>query len=252
MKWAVEIQKTELEQRNLTDLMIGLGFTIVETDNGFALTSDQMSYCTSSAEVFELAKEVRAAMAGSARIDSTFQVGAVLDYSSDPAKRHVFLEVKPAVVKVTALSPIVSVGPPKDLTDDVLMAWKADQAESHYQAVLEQQRLKLEPVFRNQKAEKMLELLTRDKPTGEVIYKIYELAEVHPTKRKTFHAQFGITTEEFRRFKDAVHNFSVSGDWARHAYEEKPKSNKPMSRHEAEKFVRRIATQWLNFERKSL
>jgi hypothetical protein len=252
MKWAVEIQKTELERRNLTDLMTGLGFTIIETGPGLALTSDEMNSCITSAEAFALAKKVRTAMTGSARIDSTFQLGAVLDYSSDPAKRHVFIEVEPAETKVTASSPTITVGPPKGLTGEALQAWQTQHAEEEYQRALELQRLKLEPAFRNQKAAKVLDLLDRDEPTGEVIYKIYELAEGHPSNRKSFHTQFGIIPEEFKQFQDAVHNPAVSGDWARHAYEDVPKSRKPMSRKEAESFVRRIALQWLKSLRSSL
>jgi hypothetical protein len=92
-------------------------------------------------------------------------------------------------------------------------------------------------------------LLTIAHPSGEIIYKIYELAEGHPHNRRAFHAQFGISADQFNRFKDAVHNPKVSGEWARHAYEDPPKTTNPMSKNEAEHFVRQIATKWLEHVR---
>lgn len=45
MKWAVEIQKTNLGRRNLTDLLAGLGFAVVETPGHLAFTSDELHGC---------------------------------------------------------------------------------------------------------------------------------------------------------------------------------------------------------------
>ena len=91
--------------------------------------------------------------------------------------------------------------------------------------MLEAQRAKLEPAFREPRAVKLLQLLKRDSHTGESLYKILdELAEGHPSHRKEFHERFGIPEVEFRRFTDAVHNPVVSGELARHAYEDKPKT----------------------------
>jgi hypothetical protein len=45
----------------------------------------------------------------------------------------------------------------------------------------------------------------------------------------------------------AVHNPKVTRDWARHAYERKPRTVSPMTREEAEAFVRNLAERWLWF-----
>lgn len=251
VRWAVEIQKTTLERRNLEDLLCGLGFRVLEAEHSLVFVSEEMRRLATAAEAFELAKRVRAAMTGPSGVDSEFQLGSVLDFASDPPRRHAFLEIQSVVMRVSSGSATLTVGPPKGLSETELHAWKAKQAEREYQAKLERQRVRLEPAFRSARAEKVLSLLSQDDPSGETLYKIYELAEGHPTKRAAFQAQFGIDPAEFRRFQDAVHNPAVSGDWARHAYLDKPRSDQPMSRAEANQFVRGIAAKWLDSVRKS-
>ncbi len=128
--------------------------------------------------------------------------------------------------------------------------WELERKEQEYQSRLEEQRAKLEPAFINERASKMLELLATKEPDGQTLYKIYELAEDNPSNRTGFQSMFAISTTEFSRFKDAVHNPSVSGDWARHAYPDTPKSSNLMSKGEAESFVRDIAKSWLDYVRK--
>jgi hypothetical protein len=250
-KWAVEIQKTSLDQRNLTDLLAGLRFRILDGVEYPALTSKEMDCCSTAADAFEMAKRVRSAFNGPAQIDMDFQLGSVIDYSSHPPKRHAFLEVQSTVMKMTAGNVTLTVGPPKGLKEEELEAWHKAQAEREYQAKLERQRARLEPAFRSERAAKVLKLLSEEEPSGETIYKIYELVEGHPRHQGAFHQQFGILIEEFGRFQDAVHNPAVTGDWARHAYDDLPRSERPMSKSEAERFVRQIAAKWLNHVRKS-
>ena len=91
----------------------------------------------------------------------------------------------------------------------------------------------------------MLELLNRDEHNGESLYKIYELAEGHLSNRKVFQVQHGVSPDDFDRFRDAVHNPRVSGDQARHAIGENPRTSNPMTIHETERFVRSLAEAWL-------
>ena len=126
-----------------------------------------------------------------------------------------------------------------------LTKWKKEQDEREYQTLLDRQRAKLEPAFLEDRAVKVLELLSFDDHTGETIYKIYELLEGHPNNRAEFQSSYGISKDQFSRFKDVVHNPTVSGYWARHAYEGEPKTLNPMSKREAELFVREIANRWL-------
>jgi hypothetical protein len=60
-------------------------------------------------------------------------------------------------------------------------------------------------------------LLEVEKPSGEIVFKIFELAQ-GATKRSKFNKRFGITDREFKRFSAAVHDPAVSGDWARHGF----------------------------------
>lgn len=250
MRWAVEIQETALEPRNLADLLLGLGFTLVEAARFPAMTSAEMDLCTTPGDVFEMAKRVRAAFAGPADIDSNFRLGSVIDFSTDLPRRYAFLEVYDSVHSVSSCTATLEIRPPQGLSESEQGNWEADRSERAYEVRLEEQRARLEAAYWNESAAKVLEWMASKGPTGETLYKLYETLEGHPTRRAAFHANYGISKPEFQRFKDAVHNPAVTGDWARHAYIDPPRSNQPMSRSEAEAFVRRLATKWLAYARR--
>ncbi len=69
--------------------------------------------------------------------------------------------------------------------------------------------------------------------------------ELHPSNRKNFHNQLKISLNEFKRFSDAVHNPIISGNLARHAYEEKPKTENPMTIGDAKVFIQALTKKWL-------
>ena len=245
MKWAVEIQKTGLEKRNLSDLLRGLGFVLVEGIEYPALVSPEIDACSTSADAFDKAKTVREAFKGPAQIDPEFVLGSVIDYSTSPPRRHAFLEVESCVMTMTVGTPTITISPPKGLSPDELEQWQAEHEERQYQAKLESQRSRLEPAYLSESAAKIIELLSVEKPSAETLYKIYELVEGHPNNRANFQKQFCITQDQFNRFRDAVHNPAVSGDWARHAYHDKPRTSNPMTTGEAEAFIREVADKWL-------
>lgn len=251
MRWAIEVQKTSLEQRNLADLLKGLGFDLIQGNECPALSSPTIDACASAADAFEIAKDVRAAFKGPAKIDPEFALGSVIDYATTPPRRHAFLEVAPCVMKITCGTATITISPPKGLSSDELAKWHEEHNERQYQAALERQRALLEPAFLDPKAAKAIELLSIENPSGETLYKIYELAEGHPSNRSAFHDEFEIDKEQFNRFQDAVHNPAATGDWARHAYHKKLNTTDPMTRAEAAQFVRRVADRWLQSIRRS-
>jgi hypothetical protein len=246
VKWAIEIQKTSLNRRNLSDLLNGLGFKLIEGIEYPALTSPEIDACNTATDAFEKANGVRGAFNGSAQVDPDFVLGSVIEYSTNPPKRHAFIEIQSCVMTSAVGNPTLTVSPPEGLSPAELERWTEDYEEQQYQAKLERQRSRLEPAFFNARAAKVLELLSIDSPSGETIYKIYELAEeAHGSNRANFHRQFRILPEEFDRFRDAVHNASVHGDWARHATQDPLRTPNPMTKSEAETFVRDIAARWL-------
>jgi hypothetical protein len=184
-------------------------------------------------------------MVSVAEIDQEFAIGAVLDMSSEPPKANIFLEVESLTMTMTMGSPTLTVLPPAGLSEEQLAEWTNRRAEQEYQSKLAAQKAKLLPAFREPRAVKLLQLLKQKSHTGESLYKIYELAEGHPSQRKRFQDRFGIAELEFKRFTDAVHNPVVSGELARHAYEDKPKTPNPMSMPEAQSFVVGLAMRWL-------
>jgi hypothetical protein len=64
MKWAIEIQKTGLEHRNLLDLHHGLGFQLVDGVKFEAMYSSYFDELKSANEVWAEGKKVRAAFTG--------------------------------------------------------------------------------------------------------------------------------------------------------------------------------------------
>jgi hypothetical protein len=174
MNWAIEIQSTTIEHRNLGDLLSGLGFTLIDGIQFPAFTSPEIDRCNTAAEAFAIAKRLRAAFAGPAQIDPKFVLESVIDYSSTPPKRHTFLGVQPAVLKLSAGGMTVTVSPPARLSADEREKWEKERAEQEYQAKLEDQRAKLEPAFHDSRAAKVLEPLSIQNTSGETLYKIYE------------------------------------------------------------------------------
>jgi hypothetical protein len=251
MKWSVEIQKTSLQRRNLTDLLQGIGFNLVEGIEYPALASPSIAACEKAEDAFEIAKDVRAAFKGPSNIDPEFVLGSVIDYSMDPPRRHAFIEVESCVMKVTMGPATVTISQPCGLSPAKFAKWHEEQEELNYQAKLERQRALFEPAYLSPNAAKAIELLCIEAPSGETLYKICELAEGHPSNRVAFHAELGIDKDQFNRFKDAVHNPSVSGDWARHASHRKLNSSNPMTKAEAEQFVLGIAEKWLDSIRRN-
>lgn len=245
MKWAVEIQNSSLERRNLADLLAGLGFELVDGVEYDAFTSSSFTLLETTEQAWSEVKKLREAMTSPADIDPGFTLGAVVDCSTAEPKRHHFLEVQSTTSISISSTATLTVSPPQGLSEEELIAWEKARAEQEYQAKLESQRSKLEPAYREPRAAKMLELLQRVNQTGETLYKIYELAEGHPSNRIEFHNRFGVSKDEFDRFRDAVHNPGVSGDLARHAYEDSPRTTTPMTIRDAETFVRQLAKKWL-------
>lgn len=245
MRWAVEIQSTQLERRNLGDLLERLGFDLVHESPNLVFTSADLDRCSTAGEAFEIAKKLRKSITGPAKIDTEFKLGSVVDYSTVPAKRHGFAEGALVSLQSVMFAATATVGPPRGLSDEQLREWRAARAEAEYQAKLEEQLSKLEPAYLNPKAEKVLELLAIESHSGATLFKIYELMRGSGKNGAAFGQQFGITDDAYSRFGAAVHHDSVTGDWARHAHGDPPKSDNPMTKAEAESFVRAIAHRWL-------
>lgn len=248
MNWSVAIQSTGLEERNLGDILQALGYRMTNGPEGLVFSSDEMARCTTAADVFELAKKVRSVFLGSANIDDKFQLGNVVDYSSSPPKRHAFLEVACCTSNATCFFASISIGPPQGLNEEELAAWNREQEERKYQAQLQRQLERAVPTYHNENASLVLEFLNLTEQTGETLFKIFELMvgdADNERVKKRFLASFGVSDEEFRRFSDTVHNRTVSGNWARHATMRQPKSGQPLSKAEAEAFIRSLADKWL-------
>ena len=246
MKWAFQIEQTTLDRQNLIDLLAGIGFHPADIP-GFddAFWSQTFECFDNANQVWEEAKRIRNLFSEVTEIDTAFTLGPVLDLSFEKPKRHHFLEAKSGIIVTASIDAILTVSPPDNLSEEELVEYNKRRAEQEYKNKLEAQLAKLEPAFREPRAGKLLQLLKRKSHTGESLYKIYELAEGHPSRRNKFRERFGILEIDFKRFSDAVHNPIVSGELARHAYEDRPKTDNPMTIEEAKSFVLNIANRWL-------
>ncbi len=245
MRWSVEIKQTNLTRRNLSDLLDLIKFTLIDGTRCLELTSPIFDICTTAESAYDVAKKIREAFTGPSHVDPTFTLGSVIDHSVSPPMSGTFVELTGIEEAIQSGNLTVSAVAPSGLNSAEVAQWTLDNEEQKYQTTLEHQRSMFEPAFVSEKASKMLEMLALKDPSGEVIYKIYELAEGTSSDRKSFHAQYRISTKDFDRFKDAVHNPKVTGDWARHANPQRLSSGNPMTKIEAEQFVRSIAELWL-------
>lgn len=247
MKWAFQIERTTLDRRNLLDLFNKIGYQLVDVPGlDLAFCSKTFETFINAGEVWEEAKRIRDLLSEVTEIDPEFSLGPIIDLSSGEPKKTHFLEAKSGIIVTVGMDAILTVSPPDNLSAEQLIENNRRRAEQEYNAKLEIQLSKLEPTFREPRAVKVLQLLKRDSHNGESLYKIYELMEGHPSHRKEFHERFGIPKDEFQRFSDAVHNPVVSGELARHAYEDKPKADNPMTFAEAKSFVLDITKRWLS------
>ncbi len=162
------------------------------------------------------------------RLIRTSHWGGVIDYSGATPARHVFLEAKTIVAKAS-FGGSLTISSPQGLSDEERERWENKQAEAEYQAKLEAQLARLEPAYRDETAAKVLELMKTENPSGADVFKIYELMAGPKRKHQAFNKQFGIEEREFKRFTDAVYNPLVTEDWARHGYQDRPKTSNPMS-----------------------
>ena len=116
MNWAVEIQKSRLDKRNLVDLLDGLGFQLVGGMENEAIYAPYFDDFATPAQVWTEAIKIRDAFTGPAAIDPEFALGAVIDFSAEEPKRHFYLEVKFIHMKMTVGTPELTVLPPANLS----------------------------------------------------------------------------------------------------------------------------------------
>ena len=251
MKWAVKIAQTSLSERNLGDILKGLKFRREESEVGSVLAGSMLDECDGALAAFEVAKKVRSALMarsalpGENRVDPEFRLGAVYDFSQHPPSCHHVLEARGVESRAKVGTVHVTIDPPEGSAPEREAEWRSVQAEAQYQHDLHRQSVRVKACFRSASVEKALALLAEPGLTGEILYKVYELAEGDPKQRGEFHKRMGISQAEFDRFKDVIHNPKVSGDWARHAREDPPRTARPMSRQEAERFVRAVVERWI-------
>jgi hypothetical protein len=242
---AIEITKTSLEDENLSDLLIALGFSL-KTEFGLKLI-----YCTNfdtnltNNEIWEIGVKLRNTFKEDTKLDTEFALGAIIKFKENGFNRHHFIELQSSEIRTTCGTIEVTVNPPANLTEIELAIWHKKRKRLEYESQLKKQKLMLVPAFFSANANTLLKFLELKSHTGETLYKMYELMEVHPSKRRTFHSDFNISNHDFKRFGDAVHNPEVSGELARHAYKDKTKTLNPMTFSEAQTFIEDLAKSWL-------
>ena len=244
----IEIRNSDLEKINIKNLLSELRFTLLDTENGIAFTSDELNEYDTLKEVFRVAKKLRAALTGPSMVDPNFILGDVIEVDTSPQRHHKIIELLPGKYEISGETIGLKVSPPKGLSIDQKKIWKITNKEKKDNDKFKRQRTRFLASYFNPKADEIMDLCDRKSLTGTDVYKLYELMEGEPSNRVNFHSDFGIEKEQFKRFKDAVHNRKVTGNWARHAKEEEPKSENPMTKKEAIKFIKDLGERWLELQ----
>jgi hypothetical protein len=246
LRWGIELRESRLDDRLLSDLLASVGFRLTTSGDARVIVCEGLDLLDSAGEVWERAKQLARSFTGSASIDDEFAVGAVYDFSTDPPRRHVFAEGKVAALSVTVHAAAVTISPPPGLTHEEIERRKARVEEQRYQRELGAKTDRLLAVYSEPRAERVLALLAKEEQTGESLFKVYELMAGENRAERRFLRQFELDMDTIDRFKDAVHNASVTGDWARHATERRPRTDNPMSPEEAERFIRIVVERWIS------
>ncbi len=243
MRWAIEIQKTSLDDRMLSDLLRELKLNLVEGKNfSKAFSGPEIDTCATSHDAIKIARKVRSAFK-IAEIDPEFSLGAAIDFSVDPPTSHHFIEADSGVLTISIFPAKFTVFPSTNLSPTEGEQWLKNHEEQQHQLKLNDHLSTLIPAYSNLNAAKVFELLSIEPQTAVNLWKIYELIR-NGKKDSIIQEQFGIENNDFLRFKDRIHNASVSGDYARHANDDKPHTDNPMSKSEAEAFINNIAKKW--------
>lgn len=248
MKKAIEIKKTELDEDNLKDLLSAIGLELKNKCELQLIYSPSFDEELTNSEIWDVAVKLRTSIKEVTKIDEKFSIGDIICFKEEVIRRHQFLEVHSTVQHSHVGSVELTVHPHSDLTEEELQAWHERKARREYEYKLNKQKMKLVPSYFSDNARAVLNFLEYEKHTGESLYKMYELMEGHPTKRNEFQNNLNITKDDFKRFGDAVHNPIVSGELARHAYEDKTKTSNPMTFSEARSFIEHLAKKWLRFK----
>lgn len=243
MKWAVELQHYSLDKRSLVDLLRALGLYFLEPPHERLFTSSCIETMSSAQDVWAEANRICNAFCGSSDVDPTFQLGSVVDVSSG-YHAYTFVELTGQVACIATATGTLTVNA-ATRTQEEREQERQRQEEVAYQSKLKTLRARLVSSYRHPNAERVMALVRSIPQTGETLYKSYELMEGHPSNRRAFQLKFGISNADFKRFGDAVHNPVVSGDLARHAYDDAPKTANPMNIREATCFVKALTDKWL-------
>ena len=147
MRWSVEIKQTNLTRRNLSDLLDGIKFTLIDGTRCFELTSPIFDVCTTAEAAYDVAKKIRHAFTGPSHVDPTFTLGSVIDHSVSPPMSSTFVELTGMEEAIQSGNLTVSAFAPSGLNSAEVAQWKLDSEEQKYQAALEHQRSMLEPAF---------------------------------------------------------------------------------------------------------
>ena len=244
MKYAVEIEKSGLDPRNLVDLLHGTGYQVVNMPHARVLYNPEFDRLKSPSEALTMIHKLKDIIQNTG-IDGEFFLGAVFDYSSEKTAQYISLEEEIIATEGKFNESSLTVLAPSELSKAQKESWKNKHREREYETKLRSQRVRLKAAIKDPRVSRVLTLLSNKSPTGETLYKAYEIMEEHPSKRQQFHSQFNIPVNEFKRFGDTVHNQAVSGELARHAYKEKPKTTNPMTFNEATRFIEELANSWI-------
>lgn len=242
MLWSLVISDTSLDSRLLGDLLAELDIAVFQYEGRTEITSPSWDQVQTADEIWEIAKRLGDAIKPVLASD-TLQFAFIREWRNEAfVKNHSFWPT----ASLVATGHMTATGfglPPAHFTDEQKAEWIAAQVEQRYQSELREKRTRLKAAYHDERAQKVMEILSEDVQTGLSLFKIYELIKGTQGTAK-FHAQFHISNDDFDRFRDAVHNPAVHGDFARHAIPGPPRTTNPMTQDEAISFVTDLANAW--------
>jgi hypothetical protein len=246
VSWIVEITKSSLPVEDLETILHSMGCVIARRPTNACVSHLHIDQHVTSEEAFAAAARVRAALRGPGLPDPEFEVGAVVDQST--GQRHYRMESAAGRITLTGHAVMLHIAATASLLPEEREAAQFRQAEAEHTRRLVLMSRNARAAYKRDEAKIVLELLQRPTFDSKAVWGVWESIKAcfrgHGEDACRNH--FGISLDEFQRFKEAVQKPAVSGEWARHVVGQPPTTANPMSIAEAKEFIRRVAERWLD------
>ena len=253
MKWLVEIKEAAPDIEVIKLILEGLGITIIDGDYGsdealFYIYSDEFTDCSDYKLIWKYANRLKDVITTGYRVSTsesvTIGLGNVLELAAENKyRKHIFGSVSvdlPAII--ACVEGTVSYAD-SDLSEEEINAkiQEADRLERRKKA--NKALHFIGPAVNDEAAYQVIDLLC-DQITPLKMGHIFDLIQNDIGGKMTDIS----SKKDITRFTTSINHPDVFGKESRHMVSNQSPPPKPMSKNEANSFIRNLAEQWLRLK----